>query len=51
MAAIEGVFWATISPAKYQLHGYDGNALCPPVSVTVTSGLYVNAPPIECQGM
>jgi len=48
--AYDGHFSAMLPPGTYLLHGHDGNAPCPSLSVTVQSGLSATAPSIRCQG-
>jgi hypothetical protein len=48
--AIGGEYTFSGGPGGYAVQGHDGNAPCPPVTVTVVSGENVTAPPIMCQG-
>jgi hypothetical protein len=48
--AYDGQFWDALPPGHYRLTGHAGDAPCPPVMVTVTSGVTVQAPEIDCQG-
>ena len=48
--ALHGGFSRTLPPGDYLLTGHAGDAPCPPVTVTVLSGLTVTAPEIDCQG-
>jgi hypothetical protein len=50
VAAVNGQFYFTVRPGRYRLTGHDGNTSCAPVSVTVSSGEQIVAPPIQCQG-
>lgn len=48
--AYDAQFWRTFPPGTYVLTGHAGNAPCPPVKVSIESGLVVDAPEIDCQG-
>jgi hypothetical protein len=48
--AINGGWWATLSPGTYIVTGHDGNAACKEVTFSVPSGLRVLGPTIRCQG-
>jgi hypothetical protein len=46
-----GLFNEQLPPGKYKLTGHDGDAPCPPVSVSVVPGFTSDVPPIVCQGI
>jgi hypothetical protein len=49
--AYDGEYSDLLPPGKYKLTGYDGDAPCAIVAVTVQSGRTTDTPPIVCQGM
>ncbi len=47
--AYDGAFWSTLRPGRYELTGHAGSAPCPPVVVSLESGL-TSTVAIICQG-
>ena len=48
--AYDGHFSDMLAPGAYLLTGQDGDAACPPVKGSVTSGRTTDVPEIDCQG-
>jgi hypothetical protein len=48
--AFDGQYSDTLPPGRYRLSGQDGNAPCPSILTTVSSGRTTVLPAIGCQG-
>jgi len=48
--AVNGQFSFAGQPGRYRITGNAGNAPCPPLTVSLTSGRYSTWPSIQCQG-